>query len=282
MKLFGPPSSSTCGTQGVPAGEHREVLQNDGVEQGRHQLIGRDTLLLQAVDIGFRKDAAFACDRMQLDAGVALVAEFFGGNLELRVDLVDDGARASRAFVVHRRDFFLAAGVPVFLEDDDLGILPAQFNDRVHFGVQLFDRQRDCGDFLHKLRADQVGQRASARAGDEDAAVVRSNADFLLHALEEFQQLLRLLGFVTLVVLPDDLVGFGVDNDRLHRRRANIHADGIDRLEARLRIHFARTGQNARGKRVFNGRRGQKGVQLDVNLLLASAARTVLVRMRTH
>ena len=111
---------------------------------------------------------------------------------------------------------------------------------------------------------------------------MRSNADFLLHALEEFQQLLRLPGFVPLIVLPDDLVGLGVDNDRLHRGRANIHADGIDRLEARLRIHFARTGQNARRKRVFNGRRAQKCVQLDVNLLLAITARTVLMRMRTH
>ena len=125
----------------MSAGQDREVLQNNGVEQRSHQLIGRDALLLQAVDIGFREDTAFACDRMQLDAGVALVAEFFGWNLELRVDLVDDGARTSRALVVHRRDFFLAAGIPVFLENDDFGILPAQFNDRVHLGVQLFDRQ---------------------------------------------------------------------------------------------------------------------------------------------
>ena len=73
--------------------------------------------------------------------------------------------------------------------------------------MQLLDGERNRRDFLHELGADQVGQRAAARAGDEDAAVVRSNADFVLHALEEFQQLLRLLGLVALVVLPDHLVG---------------------------------------------------------------------------
>ena len=135
--------------------------------------------------------------------------------------------------------------------------------------MQLLDGERDRGDFLHELGADQVGQRAAARAGDEDAAVVRSDADFLFHALEEFQQLFRLLGLVALVVLPDHLVSFGLDDDGLHRGRADIHADGVDRLVAGLRGHLARFGQNPCGKRLFHGRRIQQSVQLNVNLLLA-------------
>ena len=202
---------------------------------------------MQAVDIGFSKYAALARDRMQLDAGVSLVAEVCGWNLELGVDLVNDSAGPSRALVVHRRNLLLAAGVFVLLEDDDFGILPAQFNDGIHLGVHLFDREGDRGDFLHELGAHQIGKRTSTRAGDEDAAVVRSNADLLLHALEKFQQLFGLFGLVPLVVLPDDFIGFSVDNDCLHRRRADIHADGIDRLEAGLHAYFARTGQNARG-----------------------------------
>ena len=62
-------------TQCVAASQHGEVLQNDGVEQRRHQLIRRDALLLQAVDVGFGEDAALAGHGMQLDSGVALVAK---------------------------------------------------------------------------------------------------------------------------------------------------------------------------------------------------------------
>ena len=68
---------------------------------------------------------------------------------------------------------------------------------------------------------------------------MRSNADFAFHALEEFQQLLRLLGFVALVVLPDHLVGFSIDDDCLDRRGANIHTDGVDRPTTRLRSDLA-------------------------------------------
>ena len=50
-------------TQRVPARKHRQVLQHDRIEQRCHELIGRDSLLLQAVDVGLGKHAALACDR---------------------------------------------------------------------------------------------------------------------------------------------------------------------------------------------------------------------------
>jgi hypothetical protein len=46
---------------------------------------------------------------------------------------------------------------------------------------------------------------AAAGAGHEHARVVAVDADFGLHALEKFERLLRLLGFVALVVLPENL-----------------------------------------------------------------------------
>ena len=51
------------------------------------------------------------------------------------------------------------------------------------------------------------------------------DADLGLHALQELQHLLRLLGFVALVVLPEDLVGGGIDHDRFHRGRADVQSD---------------------------------------------------------
>ena len=159
-------------TECVPAGEDAEILQDDGFKERCHQLVGRRAGFLEAVDVGFGEDAAFAGDFVQLDAVIALVGELGGGNLELGVDLVDDCAGAARALVVHRRDLFLAAGLFVVLEDDDLRVLPAELDDGIDLGVQLLDGERDGVDFLDELRADHLGDRAAAGSGDEDARVV--------------------------------------------------------------------------------------------------------------
>ena len=124
---------------------------------------------------------------MQLDADIAHLAKLVGGDVQLGVDLVDDGAGAAGALVVHRRDLLLAAGVGIFLEDDDLGVLAAQFDDRAALGVELLDRERHGVDFLHELGADQRGNAAATAAGNENAAVAADDADFLFHALEEFE-----------------------------------------------------------------------------------------------
>ena len=55
----------------MSTGQHGQILQNDGVEERSHELIGRDTLLLQTVDVGFGKDTAFAGHLMELNAVVA-------------------------------------------------------------------------------------------------------------------------------------------------------------------------------------------------------------------
>ena len=146
----------------VAAGENAEVLQNDGFKERRHQLVGRCAGFLEAVDVGLGEDAAFAGDLVQLDAVIALVGELGGGNLELGVDLVDDCAGAARAFVVHRRDLLLAAGLFVVLEDDDLRVLSAELDDGIDLGMQLLDGEGDGVDFLDELRADHLGDGAAA------------------------------------------------------------------------------------------------------------------------
>src|SRR5215472_4301480 len=115
-------------TQGVAARQHGQILQHNGIEQRRHKLIRRDSLLLQAIDVSLGEDAALSRYRMQLDSRVALVTQLFGGNLQLGVDLVDDGARTPGALVVHRRDLLLAPCILVLFEDYDLGILPAELD----------------------------------------------------------------------------------------------------------------------------------------------------------
>ncbi len=160
---------------------------------------------------------------MQLLADVAHFAKLVGRNAQLGVDLVDHGAGAARALVVHRRQLLLFAGLRIFLEDDDLRVLTAEFDHRSALGIQLLDRERNGVHFLHELRADVLRQARSAGTGDEDAEIfVRSVGQVLLDLLQHLQHLFRLLGFVALVVSPENLVGFAVDHDDLHGRRADI------------------------------------------------------------
>ena len=144
--------------QRVAARQHRQVLPDDRLEQRRHQLVRRHAHLLQAVDVGLGEHAALAGHRVQLEAVVAHVAELLGGDPQLGVDLVDDRAGAAGALVVHRRDLLLPAGLRVFLEDDDLGVLAAQLDDRADLRVELLDRQRDGVDLLDELGADAAAR----------------------------------------------------------------------------------------------------------------------------
>src|SRR5208283_128234 len=192
------------GLQRVAARQHGEVLHHDGFEQRSHQLIGRHTHLLQAVDIGLGEHTALAGHGMQLDAAVAHLAKLLGGDAQLGVDLVDDRAGAAGAFVVHRRNLLLAAGLRIFFEDDNLGVLPAQFDHRTALGIEPLDGERNRVDLLQKLGAQLIAQSVAARAGNKDARFGGVEAiDLTIEPAAEFEHLLGLLGVVTLIVLPE-------------------------------------------------------------------------------
>ncbi len=123
-------------------GEVLRIVGNLDEFLGRHAVGDFYLALLpHARDVGLPGffHAANNGDLVQLDAVVCLIAEFVGGNLQLGIDLVDHRAGAAGALVVHGRNLLLAAGLRVVLEDDDLGILAAEFDDGVHLGVQLLD-----------------------------------------------------------------------------------------------------------------------------------------------
>ena len=205
-------------TQRVSAGQNRQVLEDDRVEQRCHQLVGRRAFFLQTVDIGLSEDTALPRHFVQLDSEKTLLAQFGRGNLQLRVDLVDDCAGTAGAFVIHRWNLLLPAGFRVRFEDDDLGVLTAELDDRVHLRMQFFHGQRHRRDFLHELGANQRRDVPAARSGDEHPAVFLTYRQIGFEATEKFQRLFRLLGFVPLIVRPDDLIGRRVHRDRLDRR----------------------------------------------------------------
>ena len=83
--------------------------------------------------MAFGKDTALTSNRMQLDSVVALIAELVGRDLQLGIDLVDDRAGTAGTLVIHRGDLLFASTGLVLFEDNDLGILSAKFDHRVHF-----------------------------------------------------------------------------------------------------------------------------------------------------
>src|ERR1035441_156168 len=104
---------------------------------------------------------------MELDALVAHLAELLGGDTQLGVDLIDDGAGAAGALIVHRRHFLLAAGLGVGFEDDDLGVLAAQLDDAAALRVEFFHGERYGVDFLDEFAAEVLSKSVAAGTGHE-------------------------------------------------------------------------------------------------------------------
>src|ERR1019366_2137666 len=99
--------------------------------------------------------------------------------------------------------------------------------------MELLHGERNRVYLLYKLRADQSAERITAGAGDEHAAVARSNTDFGFHAIQEFQELFGLARVVTLIVVPENAVGLCVDDDGLDRGRSHVEAHAVARLVLR-------------------------------------------------
>ena len=140
---------------------------------------------MQAVNVGFRENAALSGHFMQLDSLVLQFAQLNRGDLQLGIDLVDHRAGSTRALVVHRGNLFLAPGLVVILEDDNLCVLAPQLDYRIDFGMKLFDRKRNCRDFLHEFRTDLFRDSATSRACHEHAGILTIDANLGFHPFQE-------------------------------------------------------------------------------------------------
>src|ERR1700752_4977674 len=97
------------------------------------------------------------------------MTQLLGRDAQFGIDLIDDGSSPPGALVVHARNFFLAAGLWVFFENDDLGVLSAQLYHGTDFGMQFFDGKGDGVHLLHEFGADQRRNAPASTAGNEDA-----------------------------------------------------------------------------------------------------------------
>jgi hypothetical protein len=77
-KTIGTTQQQDMRPQCMAASQDAQVLQNDRLEQRRHQFIRRSAHLLQAVDVGLGKDATLPGNFMQFDSVIFLFAQFKG------------------------------------------------------------------------------------------------------------------------------------------------------------------------------------------------------------
>src|SRR6185369_7830106 len=110
-------------------------------------------------------------------------------------------------------------------EEDRLHVLAADLGHEPHVGMQLLDAGGDRHDLLDELAAHLRRDEAGAGAGEEHPVRPGAEAGLGLHALQELDDLLGLLGVVALIVLPGDLAV--VDHRGLDGRGADVDADEL-------------------------------------------------------
>src|SRR5690606_25121826 len=102
--------------------------------------------------------------RMELVTHIAHLTKAVRWNAEFGVNLVDHRPRPTSAFIVHRRDFLFRIGAFNFFEDNDLGVLSAQFDHAHHIGIELFHGEGNGIHFLDETGTDMATYRRAARA----------------------------------------------------------------------------------------------------------------------
>ena len=212
--------------QGVAAGQHRQVLHHDGVGQRVHHFTRRHPGLDQVDDVGLGEHPTLGGDGVQALGVEVQFRQRRARQAGLQQALVDRRAGAGGALVVHGGDDPARPAARVVLEQDDLGVLPAQLDDAAHLGVQLFHCQGDGIDLLHETCADGLGQRPGTGAGDEGLShALRQLGKFRFGRLEHLCQRLRLAGIVALVARPADGQRSRVEDRALDRGRADVDTD---------------------------------------------------------
>ena len=208
----------------APAREDAEVLKDDRVGERAEDLLRRDPALDQVDDVRLGEDAALGGDVVKLRVVEVEARHHLRRGVHLQEALVDRGAGARRALVVHGGVGGLFARLAVRLEHDDLRVLPAELDDRADVRVQVLDRERDRVDLLDELPPRRRAQRTGAGAGEEHPpAAGRMVGEGGKNRLEHRLDVLGLLRMVPLVVAPEDLLGGRVYDDGFDRRAANVH-----------------------------------------------------------
>ena len=158
-----------CGDVGA-LGKTANGLLGDSVEQRPGDVLFRDALVQEGLDVRFRVDAAAAGDVVEGACLLGKAVEAFHRHAQKGGDFVHEGARASSAGAVHahvgdggRARRFVGA------EEDDLRVLTAELDGGAGGGVQLLQCKRVRHHFLDVGQAERIGDGARAGSAERGA-----------------------------------------------------------------------------------------------------------------
>ena len=198
----------------APARQACDGLGGDGVEDGGGQVLVGGTLVDERLNIRLGEHTAARGDRVELGVAGRQLAEAGGVRVQEGRHLVDEGTGATRAGAVHT---LLGGGVQV----GELGVLAAQFDDDVDFGVEVLGGLGPGDDFLDEGDSHGAGGRQTAGAGD--GRVDAGTGQGALDVGEEGPERCAHVGVVTTVVREEATVS--IQDDGLDRRGADVDAE---------------------------------------------------------
>ena len=147
---------------GAPAGQARDGLGDDGLEDGGGQVLPCGTLVDERLEVGLGEDAAARGDGVERRVARGHIVQAGGVGVEELGHLIDEGSGAARAGAVHA---LLGGGVEV----GDLGVLATELDDDVGLRIAHAHRLGLGNDLLDEGQAHEGGQGQPGTAGDRPA-----------------------------------------------------------------------------------------------------------------
>ena len=147
---------------GAPAGQARDGLGDDGLENGGGQVLPCGALVDERLEVGLGEDPAARGDGVERRVARGQVVQAGGVGVEELSHLIDEGSGAARAGAVHA---LLRSGVEI----GDLGILPTELDDDVGLRIAHAHRLGLGNDLLDERQTHEGGQGQPGTAGDRPA-----------------------------------------------------------------------------------------------------------------
>ena len=160
----------------APVADHAvQIIFDDGIAQSGDEFVRFRALLLMIDEIGLHEHGAAFAEADRRFRAEREIAEFFlDVDAELFGLLFEERARSGGAGMIH-----LEIHDDGIINADIFGILPPDFENRVHFRVNMHGRPRLRRDFVaHGVRADEIAGQIAAGAGRGDAENFDAIGDF--------------------------------------------------------------------------------------------------------
>ena len=146
-------------------GEACHGLVHHSLEDGGRHVLLPAALVQDGLDVALGEDAAAGGDGVDLLVAQGEGVQLRDGDVQQGGHLIDEGTGAAGAGAVHT----LLDGAA---EEDDLGILAPQLDDRIGAGDEGSDGSSGGIDLLDKVQTGGLGHAQTGRAGDEELNVL--------------------------------------------------------------------------------------------------------------